>query len=351
MNVRVESGHAGLEPLRGSRLYPRPIGRGFTRSLLKVAEAFSRRHRDVVKRINSFKGKCPDDFLTANFYAVKFEHRGNQYDAYEMTKNGFIILVNSFQCAKALELQIDYIAAFDWMAEKLLQQQYSPTPSTPPEPSIDTVGPHWMQLDSKPVITFKLIEQLTGHSVGQLTYLYHKNKDQFAENCWVLSTSQPGFQQLKDQGQGGNVVRLFNVEGYQLLMRLYQNEYQPRLEAEQAELLPAPEVASEQQLFQAQGVVPFCDLSGVDLPYPAARHEQPGSNVGDLGDERLETYMDVFDEALRDKARYNGLECKAICHYLLKGLATRDSRLQAAAIGTLYAMREPLGLKKITDRK
>ncbi|MCV6588706.1 MAG: ORF6N domain-containing protein [Marinobacterium sp.] len=261
-----------------------------------------------------------------------------------LTLTGYLMLVKSFQDDLAWQVQRHLVMNY------FQSQQSAPTPLAPSEPPINTTGPHWMQLDGKPVITFKLIEQLTGHSVGQLTYLYHKNKDQFAESCWVLSTSQPGFQQLKDQGQGGNVVRLFSVEGYQLLMQLYQNEYQPRLEAEQAELLPAPEAASEQQLFQVQGVVPFCDLSGVDLPYPAARHEQPGSKVEDLGDERLETYIDVYDEAKRDQARYDGLQYKTICHYLLKGLATRDTRLQVAAMGTLFAMRRPLGLEKINGR-
>ncbi|MCV6589101.1 MAG: Rha family transcriptional regulator [Marinobacterium sp.] len=321
---------------------------------LKVAEAFGKQHKNVIQKLEALD--CSEEFASANFSAhVQIVKIGNgakrESRFYEMTKDGFFFLVSSFTGKKAAAVKEAYIAAFNWMAEKLLQQQYSHTPSTPSEPPINTTGPHWMQLDGKPVITFKLIEQLTGHSVGQLTYLYHKNKDQFAESCWILSTSQPGFQQLKDQGQGGNVVRLFNVEGYQLLMQLFRDEYQPRLEAEQAELLPAPEAVSEQQLFQVQGVIPFCDLSGVDLPYPAARHEQPGSNVGDLGDERLETYIDVYDEAKRGQERCDGQEYKAICHYLLKGLATRDSRLQVAAIGTLYAMRKPLGLKRVTSRK
>ncbi|MCV6588702.1 MAG: 3'-5' exoribonuclease [Marinobacterium sp.] len=50
MNVRVESGHAGLEPLRGSRLYPRPIGRGFTRSLLKWWDEQGKEARGLLRR-------------------------------------------------------------------------------------------------------------------------------------------------------------------------------------------------------------------------------------------------------------------------------------------------------------
>ncbi|MCV6588694.1 MAG: Rha family transcriptional regulator [Marinobacterium sp.] len=322
-----------------------------TTTSFKVAKVFGKQHKDVLRKLERLE--CSSEFTERNF-TLCFKNNelqnGKPQPYYKMTQNGFAILAMGFTGTKAMKFKEDFLAAFDWMAEQLLLKQQSP--STPSDPPIDTTGPHWMQIDGKPVITFKLIEQLTGHSVGQLTYVYHKNKARFAESCWILSTSQPGFQQLKDQGQGGNLVRLFNVEGYQLLMQLFRDEYQPRLEAEQAELLPAPEAASEQQLFQIQGIIPFyADLSGVDLPYPAVRHEQPGSKVEDLGDERLETYIDVFDEALRDKARCDGLQYKTICHYLLKGLATRDSRLQVSAMGTLFAMREPLGLGKVTNHK
>lgn len=87
----------------------------------KVAEVFGRQHRDLVRKIKSLE--CSEQFLTANFYAVKYNHRGNDYDAYEMTKDGFMFLVMGFTGKKAAAIKEAYINAFNWMAEQLQKQQ------------------------------------------------------------------------------------------------------------------------------------------------------------------------------------------------------------------------------------
>lgn len=84
---------------------------------LKVAEFFGRAHKNVMQSIKRMD--CSDEFLTANFSAVKFQHRGNEYNAYEMTKNGFMFLVMSFTGKKAARIKEAYISAFDWMTEQL----------------------------------------------------------------------------------------------------------------------------------------------------------------------------------------------------------------------------------------
>tara|TARA_Y100000780_G_scaffold186390_1_gene172914 strand:+ start:19464 stop:20279 length:816 start_codon:yes stop_codon:yes gene_type:complete len=88
----------------------------------KVAEAFSKRHRDIIKKINLLE--CSASFLTANFCAVKYNHRGNVYDTYEMSKDGFMFLVMGFTGKKAAQIKEAYINAFNAMADKLSELQY-----------------------------------------------------------------------------------------------------------------------------------------------------------------------------------------------------------------------------------
>ncbi|HDC2224909.1 TPA: ash family protein, partial [Salmonella enterica] len=62
-------------------------GRAVTTSVA-IAEFFHKRHHHVVQKIESLE--CSEQFLTRNFSRVKFEHRGNSYNAYQITKNGFV---------------------------------------------------------------------------------------------------------------------------------------------------------------------------------------------------------------------------------------------------------------------
>lgn len=91
-------------------------GEAFTTSQ-RVAEAFSKQHHHVMQKLDVLE--CSDQFLTRNFSRVQFEHRGNTYDACEMTKDGFMFLVMGFTGKKAAAIKEGYIAAFNWMAEQL----------------------------------------------------------------------------------------------------------------------------------------------------------------------------------------------------------------------------------------
>jgi Rha family phage regulatory protein len=91
-------------------------GRPVTTSF-QVAQVFGKEHRNVMAKLR--KLDAPDHFLTANFSAVNYEHRGNQYEAYEMTKDGFVFLVMGFTGKKAAEFKIAYIEAFNAMEKAL----------------------------------------------------------------------------------------------------------------------------------------------------------------------------------------------------------------------------------------
>lgn len=55
-------------------------------SSIKVAEAFGKEHKNVTQKIRGLD--CSAQFLTANFSAVKYHHNGNEYEAFEITKDG-----------------------------------------------------------------------------------------------------------------------------------------------------------------------------------------------------------------------------------------------------------------------
>ncbi|WP_239688269.1 Rha family transcriptional regulator [Pseudomonas putida] len=91
-------------------------GKAFATSQ-QVASAFGKQHHHVMQKLESLE--CSDQFLTSNFSRVQFEHRGNTYEAIEMTKDGFVFLVMGFTGAKAAAIKEGYIHAFNAMAEQL----------------------------------------------------------------------------------------------------------------------------------------------------------------------------------------------------------------------------------------
>lgn len=82
-----------------------------------VAEYFGKEHQKVVLKISTLD--CSEQFLTRNFSRVQFEHRGNTYDAYEMTKDGFVFLVMGFTGKKAAAFKESYIGEFNRMESSL----------------------------------------------------------------------------------------------------------------------------------------------------------------------------------------------------------------------------------------
>ncbi|MEN8077630.1 ORF6C domain-containing protein [Clostridioides difficile] len=83
----------------------------------QVAEDFGKEHKNVVRAIEN---------LTAQNSAVKnimieskFEHRGNEYTEYLLTRDGFSLLVMGFTGSRALEWKLKYIEAFNKMEQAI----------------------------------------------------------------------------------------------------------------------------------------------------------------------------------------------------------------------------------------
>ncbi len=91
-------------------------GKAFT-TTHQVATAFGKLHNHVLAKVRALD--CSDQFLTDNFSSVQFEHRGNTYEAFEMSKDGFMFLVMGFTGAKAAAIKEGYIFAFNEMANRL----------------------------------------------------------------------------------------------------------------------------------------------------------------------------------------------------------------------------------------
>ncbi|KPW37454.1 Prophage antirepressor [Pseudomonas syringae pv. apii] len=91
-------------------------GKAFT-TTHQVALAFGKLHNHVLAKVRALE--CSDQFLTDNFLSVQFEHRGNTYEAFEITKDGFMFLVMGFTGKAAAAIKEGYIAAFNEMARRL----------------------------------------------------------------------------------------------------------------------------------------------------------------------------------------------------------------------------------------
>ncbi len=87
-----------------------------------VAEAFKKRHADVLRAIKNMK--CSPRFRERNF-ALCFENNelqnGKPQKFYQMTKDGWMFLVMGFNGEKADLIKEQFIEAFNWMANQLTQ--------------------------------------------------------------------------------------------------------------------------------------------------------------------------------------------------------------------------------------
>lgn len=92
-----------------------------------VAKAFGKEHKNILRKIEEIFTQVPDSFIKLNFkfneklVKVGFGERRDKF--YELTKDGFILLVMGFTGKNAMSIKIAYINAFNAIAEKLRQIQ------------------------------------------------------------------------------------------------------------------------------------------------------------------------------------------------------------------------------------
>ena len=92
-----------------------------------VAKAFSKEHKNILRKIEEIFTQVPDSFIKLNFkfneklVKVGFGERRDKF--YELTKDGFMLLVMGFTGKNAMSIKIAYINAFNAIAEKLRRIQ------------------------------------------------------------------------------------------------------------------------------------------------------------------------------------------------------------------------------------
>ncbi|MBI0133470.1 Rha family transcriptional regulator [Snodgrassella sp. W8132] len=92
-----------------------------------VAKAFGKEHKNILRKIEEIFTQVPDSFIKLNFkfneklVKVGFGERRDKF--YELTKDGFILLVMGFTGKNAMSIKIAYINAFNAIAEKLRKIQ------------------------------------------------------------------------------------------------------------------------------------------------------------------------------------------------------------------------------------
>ena len=90
-------------------------------STLKIAEAFEKNHRDVLRRIQNLSRDLPSDFNERNFAPVEYlDAKGEKRTQFFLNRDAFSILVMGFNGPKALAWKVRYIEAFNEMERRLM---------------------------------------------------------------------------------------------------------------------------------------------------------------------------------------------------------------------------------------
>ncbi|MBQ4535031.1 MAG: Rha family transcriptional regulator [Ruminococcus sp.] len=94
-----------------------------TVSSLQVAEDFGKEHKNVIQAIEKIKAE--NSAVTPMFIEDTYQSgTGKNYKSYNLTRDGFSLLVMGFTGKKALEWKLKYIEAFNLM-EQEIKEQYS----------------------------------------------------------------------------------------------------------------------------------------------------------------------------------------------------------------------------------
>ena len=119
-------------------------GKAVTTSIA-VAEYFHKQHKHVLDAIEKLKAECPPEFNEPNFRLVEYtDAKGEKRPAYELTRDGFTLLVMGFTGQKALQWKLKYLEAFNRLEAKLMKREklraeramrQAPDPSSPALPA------------------------------------------------------------------------------------------------------------------------------------------------------------------------------------------------------------------------
>lgn len=89
------------------------VNNGIFTTSLSVANVFNKRHSDILAQIREFPN---DDFTERNFPLSEYtDSTGRKLPCYNLTRDGFSLLVMGFTGERAYKWKIEFIAAFNKM--------------------------------------------------------------------------------------------------------------------------------------------------------------------------------------------------------------------------------------------
>ena len=96
-------------------------------SSLKVAEHFQKRHDNVLRTIADLRSSVPQEFGALNFEETDYlDSQGKLRPFYNLSRDGFTLVVMGFTGAKALAWKLRYIEAFNGMEQELARLANGP---------------------------------------------------------------------------------------------------------------------------------------------------------------------------------------------------------------------------------
>ena len=98
----------------------------------EVADHFGKRHADLIRSIAAIIRNAPESFNERNFALVEYvDPKGEKRPAYELTRDGFVIVAMGFTGPKAIKWKIAYVTAFNAMEAELSGKTPLDGPITP----------------------------------------------------------------------------------------------------------------------------------------------------------------------------------------------------------------------------
>ena len=108
---------SALIPINNVNVAFEVVGDEIFANSLQIAEVFEKRHDNIIAQIRALP---KDYFNERNFQLVKYsDKKGEARSMYQLTRDGFSLLVMGFTGQKAYRWKIEFIKAFNLMEAEL----------------------------------------------------------------------------------------------------------------------------------------------------------------------------------------------------------------------------------------
>lgn len=126
---------SALIPINSVNVAFEIVGDEIFANSLQIAEVFEKNHSHILRAIDNLPN---DEFKSLNFkYDNYFDKKGEQRKCYNLTRDGFSLLVMGFTGQKAYKWKIEFIKAFNLMEAELTRIKAAEQNSQPPLTQIE----------------------------------------------------------------------------------------------------------------------------------------------------------------------------------------------------------------------